>query len=354
MHIGNIETPALVLFEDTVEKNMKMMKEQMDKTGLALRPHYKSCKSTYIAHWQIRAGAKGICCSKVSEAEDLILAGVEDVLLANEVVDIYKIARIAYLAGCCRLTVCVDRKENIMQLQAAAKNQGTTIYVLVEYNVFQRRCGVNTPEEFLELVKAVDSCNNLVFEGIQAYAGHLAHEENYDIRKEQVERVEARVSELKKYLEGKGVPVKEVSGMSTGTVDLRTKDTVFTEAQAGSYIFMDTAYNAVGLRYENSLFVLTQVMSKGEFIVTDAGLKTISKDQTPPVFKDYPDRKVTLSEEHGRIPAEGLDDVKIGDKLLMIPSHCCTTINLHDHIYLLKNDGKVIDRICVTSRGKSL
>ena len=109
----------------------------------------------------------------------MILSGVEDVLIANEVIEPSKIARIAYLAGCCYLTVCVDREENIRQLQVAAQAQGTTIHVLVEYDVFLRRCGVDTPEEFCALAKTVDSCPNLVFEGIQAYAGHLSHEENY-------------------------------------------------------------------------------------------------------------------------------------------------------------------------------
>lgn len=352
MRIEQLETPALILDMDIVDRNIQTMKDFIRPTGLALRPHYKSSKCTQIAHLQVREGAKGIACAKVSEAEDLIQSGIEDVLIANEIVEPSKIARVAYLAGCCHLTVCVDKEENIRQLQAAAQAQNTTIYVYVEYDVFLRRNGVDTPEQFLKLAMLVESCENLVFSGIQAYAGQLSHEENYAVRKMQSDRVEKHVADLKQYLEANGLKVQEVSGVSTGTVQFRPTNTVYTEVQAGSYIYMDTAYNMLQLKFENSLFVLTQVMGKNEFIITDAGLKSISVDQRPPVFRDYPNLTVKLSEEHCRIPAEGLD-ISIGEKLLMIPSHCCTTMNLYEHLYLVRN-GKVIDRIPITGRGKSV
>ena len=352
MRIEQLETPALVLDLDIAEQNAKMMKDYMDYTGLALRPHYKSSKCAYVAKMQIRDGAKGITCAKLSEAEDLILSGIDDILIANQIVEPSKIARVAYLAGCCRLTVCVDREENIMQLQTAAQTQNTTIHVYVEYDVFLRRCGVDTPEEFLKLAKLIESCDNLVFDGIQAYPGHLSHEEDYDVRKEQSARVEKRVADLKKYVEENGIKVNEVSGISTGDIEFRPKNTVYTEAQVGSYIYMDTGYHALNLEFQSSLFVLTQIVSKNEFIVTDAGTKAISVDQHPPVFRDYPERKVKLSEEHGRFSSEGVD-LSIGDKLLMIPSHSCTTMNLYDYMYVARQ-GKIVDRVSVTGRGKSL
>ena len=353
MRIEQLETPALILDMDIAERNMAMMKEYMDFTGLALRPHYKSSKCVAIAQMQIRNGAKGITCAKLSEAEDLILSGIDDVLIANQIVEPSKIARVAYLAGCCRLTVCVDREENILQLQAAAQLQNTKIHVYVEYDIFLRRCGVDTPEEFLRLARLVESCDNLVFDGIQAYAGHLSHEEEYDVRKSESERVEEkRVTELKQYLEENGLTVKEVSGISTGTIEFFPKDTVYTEAQVGSYIYMDAGYHALNLKFQSSLFVLTQVVSKNEFLVTDAGTKAISVDQHPPIFRDYPDRRVKLSEEHSRISSERTD-IAIGDKLLMIPSHSCTTMNLYDYMYLMR-DGKIIDRVHIDGRGKSL
>lgn len=352
MRVSQIRTPALILDMDAFERNMQTMQTYLDSIGIALRPHYKSHKSTAIAHMQIQNGAKGLCCAKLGEAEDLVAAGIEDVLLSNQVVAPGKIARVAELAGCCRLTVCVDHAENIANLNAAAALQGTTIHCLVEYNIGMNRCGVQTHEEVHALAAAIGQCSNLVFEGIQAYAGQLSHMEDHAQRKALSEAVDADLAQAKAYLEARGIPCKEISGTSTGTVFFRTKGSPYTEIQAGSYIFMDVAYDALDLSFTNSLFVLASVMSLGSGrVITDAGLKTVSIDQKPAVFHEYPGLPVKLAEEHCSIPAEGLSHA-IGDRLLLRPGHCCTTVNLHDHIYLVRQ-GKVVDRVPVTSRGKS-
>ena len=352
MTLDWLETPSLILDMDVMEENARAMKKLLEEKGLALRPHYKSHKSPYIAHMQMRDGAKGICCAKLSEAEDLIRSGIEDVLIANQLTQASKIARAAYLAGCCRLTVCVDNERNIEELEAAAAFQGSTIYCLVEYEVGMNRCGVAKPEEFAALAKKIKTCPHLVYDGIQAYAGHLAHIVEFDKRKLEAEKVETRVRELKDYLDKAGLPAREVSGTSTGTVGFRPKGSVYTEIQAGSYLFMDTAYGALNLNFKSSLFVLTQVLSVSPVsVVVDGGMKTISSDQKMPAFRDYPNATVNLSEEHSTIPNPG--GLKVGDRLMMIPGHCCTTINLHDYIYLYRGN-KVVDRIPVTSRGKSI
>lgn len=184
MKVNNIATPALVLDLDAMERNMALMNEFLAGSTMKLRPHYKSHKCTALAHRQMAAGAKGLCCAKVSEAADLIEAGVEDVLLANQVVDPAKIAQLASLAGCCRLTVCVDEADNIRALNAACALQNTTLYCLVEYDLGMRRCGVATHEEVLALAQLVEQQSHLRFEGIQAYAGQIAHLEDFDRRKE--------------------------------------------------------------------------------------------------------------------------------------------------------------------------
>ena len=186
----------------------------------------------------------------------------------------FKIARVAYLAGCCYLTVCVDNADNIHVLENAASSQGTAIHCLVELEVGMNRCGVDTFEKFYDLAKVISKCPHLVFEGIQAYAGQLSHEVDYEYRKSEVERVEKRITELRNYLEQRGLKVKEVSGVSTGTVEFRKEGSVYTEIQAGSYIFMDAAYNSLNLQFKNSLFVLTTVISTNpNLIVADAGKK---------------------------------------------------------------------------------
>ena len=352
MTIDWIETPALILDMDLCEENIRTAKKFLEGKKYALRPHYKSHKSPYIAHMQIREGAKGICCATLGEAEDLVFSGIQDVLIANQVIDQTKIARLAYLAGCCRLTVCVDRADNVVALEAAAKQRGTTIHCLVEYEVGMNRCGVNTHEDFLALAKQIDASPNLVFEGIQAYAGNLSHEEDYETRRLESEKVERSLRELIECLKREGLQVREVSGTSTGTLEFLYQDSVFTEVQVGSYLFMDVAYNALNLKFKSAAFVLTQVISiNPNWVIVDGGMKSISLDQYKPIFRDYPNLPVKMSEEHSKIPNPG--GVKIGDRLMMIPGHCCTTFNLHDYFYLVR-DGKVMDRIPVTSRGKSL
>lgn len=298
MRIEQIETPALILDLDVMERNMNAMDKLLEGSNARLRPHYKSNKCTAIAHMQMARGAKGICCAKLSEAEDLALAGIPDVLIANQITEPSKIARLAYLAGCCRLTVCVDDPANVVLLQSAAAAQNTVIHCLVEYDIGMDRCGVHTREEFAALARQIGECPNLRFDGIQAYAGNLAHQEDPKIRKQESDKVEERLSDLIGYLDEQGIPVEEVSGVST-----------------------------------------------------DAGLKSVSVDQRPPRFVGYEGHDVDMSEEHCAIYGEGLPQ-KVGDRMLLIPSHCCTTVNLHDHIYFVRK-GQVVDRVPVTGRGHS-
>jgi len=353
MKLEHIETPALILDLDVMEANMQTMNQLLAGSNIRLRPHYKSHKCTTLAHMQIAAGAKGITCAKLSEAEDLILSGIEDVLIANQVVHPAKIARLAYLAKCCHLSVCVDNAQNIADLQNAAALQGSTIYCLVEFDIGMSRCGIFTHEQAYELAAQITACPNLEFEGIQAYAGNLAHEFDYANRRDGSEDIKQRLSALKQYLENRDIPVKEISGISTGTVQFHAHDSVYTEIQSGSYLLGDTTYEAVGVDFKHALFVLASVMHKHDHaVITDAGLKTVSVDQNPPVFQGYEQYPVSMSEEHSAIYGENLP-LEIGDHMLMIPSHCCTEMNLHNHIYFVRK-GSVVDRVPITSRGKSL
>ena len=351
MRLEQIETPALIVDLDVMEQNMDTMDRLLKETPMKLRPHYKSNKCPAIVHAQLARGAKGITCAKLSEAEDLILCGVEDVLIANQITHPAKLARLAYLAKCCRLTVCVDDAQNIDALQAACAMQDSVLHCLVEFDVGMDRCGVHTREECLALAQQIGRCENLRFDGIQAYAGNLAHENDTPRRKAESEKVELRMRELKAYLEENGVCVQEISGISTGTVAFHGADSVYTEVQAGSYLFGDMAYRAVGVDFRNSLFVLTSVMSTHEnAVITDAGAKSIAVDQKTPAFLGYEQYRVEMSEEHCAL--YGDLDLKVGDQLLLIPGHCCTTVNIYDYLYLVRG-GKVVDRVPIEGRGKS-
>ncbi len=349
-----IETPALILDLEVFHRNLDKANAYIAGSKMRMRPHYKSSKCTAIAHMQLSAGAKGITCSKLSEAEDLVFSGIDDVLIANQVTEPSKLARLASLAKCARITVCVDTPENISALERAAAAQYAVIHCLVEYDIGMHRCGVYTPEEFLALAGHIAACPHLVFEGIQAYAGNLAHEADAKARRRSSATVEARLRHLIDFLRANGVACKEVSGVSTGTLEFRPKDTVYTEVQAGSYIYMDMSYRNVGAPFENALFVLSTVISKSAgATVFDAGMKSLPIDQALPALASHPDITLGMSEEHCQATNERLSSIAIGQKLRIIPGHCCTTINQFNWLYLVRN-GKVVDRLPVTGRGKSI
>ncbi len=353
MKISDIETPALILYESALSQNQAAMKELTDEIGISLRPHYKSHRSVYLAALQMSFGAKGITCAKVGEAEDLADAGIQDILIANQITALSKIARAVQVAKKTTLTVCVDTKQNVLDLEEAASLQNTKLSVYIEFEIGMNRCGVDTFEEVYELADLIQKQPHLCFNGIQAYAGQLSHEVDDEKRLHHSVNIERRLSLLKEYLESKGIPVREISGLSTGTLPLRRElKTVYTEAQSGSYLFMDACYGKMKLPFEQSLYVLATVISvKGDAFYTDAGLKTCSVDQGNPVLKDHPEVNTRLSEEHIAQQLPG-HIYKVNDRVLYIPGHCCTNINLFDKVYLV-SDQEVLRVIPVTSRGKS-
>ena len=350
MKISGLATPALVLDVNILKANMAAMDEILAKCDLKLRPHYMSHKCAALAKWQIRNGAIGLCCAKLSEAEDLCDIGVEDILIANQVVDPAKIRRLADLARNCRLTVCVDNAENVTALSQAAKNAGATIHCLVEYEIGMQRCGVNTKEEVLALAKHISACDNLVFDGLQAYAGHISHVVDANTRREMTMENHEKVRALLAFLRENGVDVKTVSGGSTGTSQIKAGEGLYTELQAGSYLFMDATYRQLGLPFQNALFVLTTVVSQKEGLtVVDAGVKTCGVDQGMPAPETGTVSKIVDSEEHFQLHGY-TEKTHVGQKLRLVPAHCCSTVNLHDKIYLVDGD-QVIDRLQITARG---
>ena len=350
MKISGLSTPSLILDVNILQANIKTMNRILENSSLKLRPHYKSHKCATLAKMQIKNGAIGMTCAKLSEAEDLCDIGIEDILIANQVVDPVKVRKLADLANNCHLTVCVDNIENITALSSAAKNCGSTIYCLVEYDIGMQRCGVIEKDEVLTLAKHILSCDNLVFDGLQAYAGHISHIEDINIRKQLTEDNHKKLKELISYLNENGIKVRTVSGGSTGTSEIKALEGLYTELQAGSYLFMDATYRNLSLPFENSLFILTSVISqRSGLTVVDAGVKTCGIDQGMPALRKGSTSEIVASEEHFQLH-DYTESTAIGEKILLIPAHCCSTVNLHDKIYLVDGD-TVVDRMLITARG---
>ncbi|MCL2819241.1 MAG: DSD1 family PLP-dependent enzyme [Oscillospiraceae bacterium] len=350
--IDKIETPALLVDMDILEENISIIESYFKDKKAKLRPHFKTHKCSEIAKMQIKAGAKGITCAKLSEAEVLAAAGIDDILIANQVVESSKIKRLAELACSKRIAVCVDNPENIIDLSHAVKESGATIYVFIEVNIGMNRCGINTKEEALPLASLIQSSPGLVFEGLQGYAGQISHEADFDARVRGVKEAVEKVTGIKNHLEENGIKVNEISGASTGTYNITGDNTIWTEIQAGSYVFMDTDYEKLSLSFKNALSVLATVIHKRPgTAITDAGQKVCCVTKGLPVIKNLPGiTALKLNEEHGIIN-DTEDSLFYLQKIEYIPSHCCSAVNLHDELYGVRNG--VIEKIFqIDGRGK--
>jgi len=356
--IDEIDTPALVLDLDAFERNLATMASAVRGSGARLRPHAKSHKCPEIAKRQMKAGAIGICCQKVSEAEAFVDAGVRDVLVSNEVVGPAKVRRLAHLARRARIAVCVDDPRNVAQLSAAANEAGVVIDALVEIDVGANRCGVQPGEPALAIVRAIKAAPFLRFAGIHAYQGSAQHLRSTAERRAAIERASAAARDTRDLLANYRIPCETVTGAGTGTFMFEAGSDVYNELQPGSYIFMDADYNANAWdgfpRFEQSLFVLTTVMSTPtrDRVVVDAGLKASSTDSGNPVITGRPGLQyVKASDEHGVVSVSATVKVpELGEKLRLIPGHCDPTVNLYDH-FVCTRGGQVEAIWAIAARG---
>ncbi len=356
MKLEYLQTPALIVDEKVFSDNMRHMSELLKGKMLKLRPHYKSHKCAAIAHRQILSGAIGMTCAKLSEAEDLCDSGVDDILIANQIVEPEKLIRLALLAKKCRLTVCIDDIENAKAVSEAAQAVGSTVYCLVEYDIGMRRCGLRTTEDYVRVAKAVCALPGIVYDGIQAYAGYASHVASCEERLEMTKENEKKVCALRELLKAEGIEVKTISGGSTGTSVIKAEDGIYTELQAGSYLFMDSTYDHLDIPFKSSLYVLSSVVSvNADAVILDAGVKSLGADQEDPVILTEDGRRITgrieLNEEHLKL-YDASEKPKLGEKLYLIPGHCCSTVNLYDRLYFFR-DGNVTERLEITARGKS-
>ena len=340
MAFVDVDTPALIIDLDAFERNLERMAGAAAAAGVRLRPHAKTHKSSVIAHLQMKRGAVGVCCQKVSEAEVLIKDGIPDVLVSNEIAGRAKIERLAALAKQARIAVCVDNADNIDEIAAAAEKFDVTIPVLVEIDVGGNRCGVAPGEPAVRLAAKIARSNLLRFGGLQAYHGSAQHLRTYDERRDAIAQAVAMTRQTVGLLKREGLDCETVGGAGTGTFGLEAASGVFNELQAGSYIFMDADYarnrkadGSPNDQFEHALFVLTTVMSRPSETraVVDAGHKSAAIDSGPP----EPFRRSGIvyrrpSDEHGLLLSEGGTLPRRGEKILLVPGHCDPTVNLYD------------------------
>lgn len=352
-----IDTPALLIDLPAMERNIARMAQYFADKPAKLRPHAKTHKCAIIAHKQLAAGnAVGITCAKVGEAEVLVAGGIRDILIANQIVGPQKITRLMGLARHADLMVAVDDPQNVDELSAAAVAAGAQLRVLVEVNIGMNRCGVEPGEPALALARKVAEAKGLRFAGLQGYEGHLVMHPDPQERRQRAVAAMQTLVDTRRYIEAAGLEVSIVSGGGTGTYDASGTVPGVDEIQAGSYVFMDTKYRSVGVDFECALTVLATVISRPTptVAITDSGMKVLTSEFGLPAVKDLEGATLArLSEEHGKVEFSSPNrDLKIGDKIEFIVSHGCTTINLHDRYYAVR-DGRLEAVWEIAGRGKS-
>lgn len=351
--VSAIDTPALVVDLDAMERNLSSMAAFARRHQVKLRPHAKMHKSSALALLQIKAGASGVCVQKTAEAQALVAAGVYNIFISNEVIAPHKLARVAELTRTVaphggKIAICVDSTEGITRLALAMNEARSTsgvatgIDVFIELNVGHQRCGVEPGAAAVALALEIRKHPALNFAGLQAYHGQAQHLRSPAERREAIAKAVQAVVQTRKLIEAEGMEVGLVTGAGTGTAALEAASGVYGELQAGSYLFMDADYAANQLdpaqpRFEHALFVKTQVISAhANHSVCDAGHKSHSVDSGLPRVHAFNAQSeleyFNGGDEHGILRAKSGSTrlPGLGSMLWLIPGHCDPTVNLHN------------------------
>jgi D-serine deaminase-like pyridoxal phosphate-dependent protein len=325
-----LDSPQLLLDLDQIDANLRRMFDAFRGRDVAVRVHFKSLKCAGLARYIAAAGANGFLCAKLNEAEVLVDAGLTDVFIANQVVGPIKLRRLADLARRAKVRVCVDDPQNVDEMSRAARAAGSTIGVLVEVDIGMSRCGVEPGEPALALARRIHASPGLQFVGLQGYDGHLQLLPDPAERRAKCHEALDKLIGTRRLIERAGIPVPVVTGAGTGTWEFVGFHEGVTEIQPGSFVLMDCAYHTVRPEFGCALSVLATVISRRpRWYVLDAGSKAISRDFGTPLIKGRPQDRVTrLSEEHANVETEDAG-IRVGDRVEVIPAHCCATMNLH-------------------------
>ncbi len=345
-------TPALILDLDVAKRNIAFMAERMRAMPASLRPHIKVQKSAELAKLQVEAGAIGVCTATVWEAIVMSRAGIEDVLIANEVCGRGKIKALAEAAREGRLTVAVDDVSNAADLSDAASAADSSLEVLIEVDVGMGRGGVRRPEEAVDLARRVDELPGLRLRGVQGYEGHCMREPDRSVRVQKAQAAMAYLGEVVDRLAAAGFGCEVVSAGGTGTYDITGANPRVTEIQAGSYVFMDNFHGNLVPGFSRALTVLGTVMSHhGDTIVLDSGRKSIGIDFVLPTMVEYPFYEARyFAEEHALFDVDDRCPLGLGDTAELTPGYAPSTVNLYD-VYHVVEDGVVVDIWPIIPRG---
>ncbi len=365
--IYDLPTPALLIDLDRAMENISMMQKRADGLGLKLRPHIKTHRMPFFAKLQMEEGAVGIACAKLGEAEVMADAGITDILIANELIGMDKFERLKALHRRIHIRVGIDNTVQLSQMERVFEGEERPLEVLIELEVGEIRTGVVSDDQLRGLVSAIKMCRNVVLKGIFSHEGHTYKADDIDDCREKARVAYERTVRAADMIRSMGVELDTVSIGATPSIMNGDYFEGITELRLGTYIFFDVGQaNAIGDYSHCAATVLASVVSKpqGERVVLDSGAKALVSQNRPTgicategfgSIKGAEDINIaSLYDEHAVINSSRFRDmVDIGDKVEVIPSHVCPTVNLYDSAYIVSK-GKVIEVIPVACRGKSV
>ena len=354
---ADLDTPALCLDLDVMEANIRAMAETCRRHRVGWRPHSKGHKVAAIAQAELAAGAIGVTCAKLAEAEVLAAGGVRDILIANMVVGPHKVRRLVELRRVADPIVCIDHLDQALPISRAMNEAGLRLRVIIEVDIGLRRVGVPPGEATLNLAKQLVDLPGIELAGIMGYEGHLLTVANADQKAAQIRDALATLVETRQLLEAAGIPCPIVSCAGTGSYLYAIRQPGITELQAGGAIFMDAYYrhkcNVPDLNF--ALTVVATIVSRPtpERAIIDAGRKTMHGDFQPPFVIGRDDiRVMRLSAEHGELElSHSAQGLRIGDRLELVPGYADLTTVLHNQYYCFRG-GRLVDIWPIEARGK--
>jgi D-serine deaminase-like pyridoxal phosphate-dependent protein len=362
MKIIELDTPALLIDLDIMERNLARAAQYARTHDLALRPHTKTHKIPELARRQLASGAAALTVAKVGEAEVMIEAEPRELLVAYPVIGRRKLERLMAVGRRTRLVVALDHLLPARQLSDAAREARLTIGVLAEIDVGLGRVGVQPGPELAQLIEGLVRLPRLNVEGIAFYPGHIRGVDEAALQT--LDQVGERVREALGVLRRAGLGARIVSGGSTPTLFHSHRIRELTEIRPGTYIFNDRNTLAAGAcaLEDCAASILTTVVSTARpgQIIIDGGSKTFSSDRhvAPPeatfgYVVEAPGAVFTkMNEEHGYVDVRRAErSFSVGDRVRVIPNHICTAMNLHETVYGVR--GEVVEQIWkVEARGK--
>lgn len=356
----DLDTPSLLVDLDVLDRNLRHTAELARRAGVKLRPHFKTHKSVWIAQQQMRYGACGMTVAKLGEAEVLAEAGITDILVAFPIVGEAKLSRLAKLMEKADVIVSTDNAQVAQGLSDLGRSIGKTVSLYIDVNTGLNRCGKEPGEETAALVQEIARLPHVRVTGLMTHGGFAYGLEGPEQIREAAEVEAEGLVRTKRMLEERGIDIAEISVGSTPTSKFIGVIEGVTEIRPGAYVFGDISQLAIGAieQEECALHVLATVVGlpRDRTAIIDAGSKTFSSDANKHrpgfgVWRDNPAVYVErFSEEHGIVHVPEGVKLDIGDRLLFIPNHCCTAVNLHDKLQGVRGD-KVDRIVSVDARG---